>query len=222
MKGYVLSRISNDLPQHPILSDLRWDHLSDLQLADPDFKTPSRVDILLGSEVFQEILCDGRRKGPPGTPSAIDTLLGWVVFGKVKGEDVRDTDDGDRENSDSDDGNPDAVEITNQTLQRYWDHYRKLQERYPHVFLAVVRTDKDKDFRYRRRKKRLVVKGQPHSPTRYVDHRTRRERFDRSRNSHDARKIGPASGKCWETGGFRPAGCWRQNARYRALPTDFD
>ena len=48
----VVPRVTYDLPLKPVTSDLSWKHLSDVQLADPDFGLPGRVDLLLGVEVF--------------------------------------------------------------------------------------------------------------------------------------------------------------------------
>ena len=64
VEAYVLKKITKDLPLEPIPVALKWDHLSDLKLADPDFRTPARIDLLLGAEVFTSILRDGRRTGP--------------------------------------------------------------------------------------------------------------------------------------------------------------
>ena len=187
VRGHVLSKICNDLPQHPILPDLHWDHLSDLELADPEFKTPSCIDVLLGSEVFQQILGEGRRNGPPGTPSAIETMLGWVVFGKVKGGDVGDIDDEDVLGSD-DSTSSDDVEVTNQIFQRNYEHYMKAIEAYPSVFLSVVRTDKGKNVRHKRRRKRRTVQEQPYVRRGHGDQRTHCQGFDSSRISQDVSK----------------------------------
>ena len=84
VEAYVLKKVTKDLPLHPIPLALKWDHISDLELADPEFRTPARIDLLLGAEVFTSILRDGRRTGPRGTPSAINTCLGWVLFGKYR------------------------------------------------------------------------------------------------------------------------------------------
>ena len=75
---------------HPIPISLKWDHLSDLELADPEFRTPAQIDLLPWDEVFASILRYGRRTGPRGTPSAISTCLGWVLFGKINDSDVVD------------------------------------------------------------------------------------------------------------------------------------
>ena len=64
VEAYVLKKIAKDLPLHPIPCALKWDHLSDLKLADFDFRTPPRIDLLLGAEVITSILYDGRRTGP--------------------------------------------------------------------------------------------------------------------------------------------------------------
>ena len=36
VEAYVLKKITNDLPLEPILAALKWDHLTDLKLGDPD------------------------------------------------------------------------------------------------------------------------------------------------------------------------------------------
>ena len=90
VEAYVLKKVTKDLPLHPIPLALKWDHLSDLELADPEFRTPARIDLLLGAEVFASILRDGRRTGARGTPSAINTCLGWVLLGKINDSDVVD------------------------------------------------------------------------------------------------------------------------------------
>ena len=86
----MLKKITKDLPLHPIPLALKWDHISDLKLAYPEFRTLARIDLLLGAEIFASILRDGRRTGPRGTPSAINTYLGWVLFGKIQDSDVVD------------------------------------------------------------------------------------------------------------------------------------
>ena len=86
----MLNKITNDLPLEPIPLALKWEHLSDLKLADPEFRTPGRVDLLLGAEVFTSILRDGRQTGPRGTPSTLNTCFGWVLFGKIGDSDVVD------------------------------------------------------------------------------------------------------------------------------------
>ena len=196
VEAYVLKKITKDLPLEPIPVALKWDHLSDLKLADPDFRTPARIDLLLGAEVFTSVLRDGRRTGPRGTPSAINTCFGWVLFGKIGGGDV--------------------VDVANLTLEQ--DVYIDLTGS-RRSYAAVLTADKNKDLRYVRRRKRRVVEEQPHASRREYNHedcRIRQQDFGRYRISQGARRDGLTPRKrwrsTWETKGFRPAGCWRQNA----------
>ena len=80
----VVPRVTCDLPLHPISFDLKWDHLSNLQLADPMFSQPGKIDILLGVDVFVNVLLHGRRFGPPGSPVAFETEFGWVLAGETE------------------------------------------------------------------------------------------------------------------------------------------
>lgn len=65
----------------PVNFELGWTHLSNLPLADPGFGRQGRVNILLGADVFVEILGQGWRKGPAGSPTAFETDFGWVLCG---------------------------------------------------------------------------------------------------------------------------------------------
>ena len=64
VEAYVLKKITKDLLLERTLVALKWDHLSNFKLADPDFRTPACIYMLLGAEVFMSILHDGRRNGP--------------------------------------------------------------------------------------------------------------------------------------------------------------
>ena len=50
--GIVVPRVTCDLPLQPVDFDLSWNHLSGIQLADPNFGIPGKVDLLLGVEVL--------------------------------------------------------------------------------------------------------------------------------------------------------------------------
>ena len=76
-------KVTCDLPLKPVTFEISWTHLSDLPLADPGFGQPGRIDILLGADVFVEVLSQGRRNGPTGSPTAFKTDLGWVLCGSA-------------------------------------------------------------------------------------------------------------------------------------------
>ena len=86
----MLKRKTKDLPLHPIPLALKWNHLSDQNPIDYDIRTPARIDLLLGAEIFTSTLFDGQCTGPRGMPSAINTCFGWVLFGKNQVSDVVD------------------------------------------------------------------------------------------------------------------------------------
>ena len=81
----IVPHVTCELPTHSVPFKSEWDHLKGLQLADPDFGCPSRIDLLLGVDVFVDVLLTGRRFGQPGTPTAFETHLGWVLAGSVEG-----------------------------------------------------------------------------------------------------------------------------------------
>ncbi len=58
--------------------------MSNIDLADPYFGQPGRIDVLLGVDVFVQVVRNGRRAGPPGSPVAFETGFGWVLAGEVK------------------------------------------------------------------------------------------------------------------------------------------
>ena len=86
VEASVLPKVTADLPTVPVSPVTRWKHLSDLELADPDYRVPAGVDILLGGKVFSKAVLHGRRFGPAGAPSAFKTCFGWVLNGEVNGE----------------------------------------------------------------------------------------------------------------------------------------
>ena len=56
-------------------------HLKDLKLADTQFDSPGKIDILLGQDIWQDLFLPGEVAGPPGTPTAWLTVFGWVIMG---------------------------------------------------------------------------------------------------------------------------------------------
>lgn len=57
-QALVLQKITNKLPNNTF-NRTNWTHLQNLKLADPDFNRSSSVDLLLGAEVYSEVILDG-------------------------------------------------------------------------------------------------------------------------------------------------------------------
>ena len=83
LTAIVVPRVTCDLPFQPVHMDPQWSHLSGLALADPDFASPGRIDLLLGADIYADVLLHGRRCGPHGTPTAFETQFGWVLTGRT-------------------------------------------------------------------------------------------------------------------------------------------
>lgn len=85
----ILPRITSLMPANPLPATVRQ-HYKQFKLADPNFDVPARVDMLIGGDIFLQLL---RPRGDivhiPGLPSALDTLLGWVLVGTVSESDER-------------------------------------------------------------------------------------------------------------------------------------
>ena len=60
VKASVLPKITANLFIIPVSPVPQWKHLSGLELADPDYGTKARVDILLGGKVFGKAVLHGR------------------------------------------------------------------------------------------------------------------------------------------------------------------
>ena len=80
----IVPKVTCDLPVHPVPFDSKWKHLTSLSLADPTFGKPGRIDILLGVDVFADVLRQGWRTGPAGSPVAFATEFGWVLSGQAE------------------------------------------------------------------------------------------------------------------------------------------
>ena len=76
VSAIVVLRVTCDLPVQPVHHGTNWNHLSCLMIADPDFGTLGKIDILLGVDVYTDVLLNGRRSGPPSTPTAFETIFG--------------------------------------------------------------------------------------------------------------------------------------------------
>jgi len=54
---------STYLPTQPVHFNAKWSHLNTLHLADPNFCQPNKIDILLGVDVYADVLLNGGRVG---------------------------------------------------------------------------------------------------------------------------------------------------------------
>ncbi|XP_055385902.1 uncharacterized protein LOC129614944 [Condylostylus longicornis] len=86
----VLKKLTNLLPERNIQTK-EWSHIDGLILADPSYFAVGKIDVLIGADIFGQIILEGLRKGPPGAPIAQKTIFGWIITGNVDQQSVNTT-----------------------------------------------------------------------------------------------------------------------------------
>ncbi|XP_018401738.1 PREDICTED: uncharacterized protein LOC108778911 [Cyphomyrmex costatus] len=80
----VLPKITQNLPQEFCpMSEFKLP--TNIVLADPNFNIPSEVDLLIGAQMFWQLICIGQIKACRAHPTLQKTKLGWVVSGSTYG-----------------------------------------------------------------------------------------------------------------------------------------
>lgn len=79
---FVLNSIASNIPQVTFDSS-KLQIPSELTLADSEFSVSSDIDMLLGCEIFFDLLCVGQIKLGKSYPTLQKTLLGWIVAGSM-------------------------------------------------------------------------------------------------------------------------------------------
>ncbi|GFV83056.1 integrase catalytic domain-containing protein [Trichonephila clavipes] len=82
VNALVVKELTCDLPNF-IVSKFDWPHINGLQLADPSFYISRPVDMILGADVFFDLILYGKISGSKNQPSALNSKLGWLLSGKV-------------------------------------------------------------------------------------------------------------------------------------------
>ena len=85
IRAAVVNTVTGDIPAQETETVSHLPHLADLDLADPTFHLPGKVDILLGSEVYPQLMTQVPMvTGAPSEPAALQTIFGWAIIGPVK------------------------------------------------------------------------------------------------------------------------------------------
>lgn len=79
----VLSKITGELPSVSVDSR-NWGITNNIELADESFNNKGKIDLLVGAEVFYQIMCIGHIVLSDRLPSLQKTLFGWIVSGKLQ------------------------------------------------------------------------------------------------------------------------------------------
>ncbi|XP_073820134.1 uncharacterized protein [Musca autumnalis] len=79
-EALVLPTVMSAQPEESF--DINMEEWKNYSLADPLFNKSDRVDLIIGGDLYAEIMEDGQRKDKG--PFAQKTKLGWILSGKVK------------------------------------------------------------------------------------------------------------------------------------------
>jgi len=83
MKAEIIDKITGELPGFHLNGVRSQPFLQGLQLADPNFDHPGKIDMLIGSDILDEIMLPGRRLSSDDRKlHALETVFGWSIRGK--------------------------------------------------------------------------------------------------------------------------------------------
>ncbi len=78
----IVPKVTCDLPLQGASGVKSLPHIKELQLADPHFDKPGRIDLLVGCNILRDILDSEIRRGDKLQPIARKTTFGWVIMGR--------------------------------------------------------------------------------------------------------------------------------------------
>ncbi|XP_059225803.1 uncharacterized protein LOC131997935 [Stomoxys calcitrans] len=79
----VVPQLSGDLPTSSINPSVLVE-FPNIRLADPKFLESSRIDLLIGADIFNNILLDNVRRNICGSLVAQETIFGWIITGPIR------------------------------------------------------------------------------------------------------------------------------------------
>ena len=81
VNGLVLPKLTGKLPNQSV--DISDSKLLDIQLADPNFAMSGQVDLLIGGDVYSQIMLDGVKRNILGKLMAQESIFGWILTGPL-------------------------------------------------------------------------------------------------------------------------------------------
>ena len=85
----VVQHVTEDMPTRPLTPAHEFHHLVGLQLADPNFHIPARIDILLGAELWLQLQAPSPSiVASVSEPGAQATIFGWAITGAAVYQDT--------------------------------------------------------------------------------------------------------------------------------------
>ncbi|XP_067639413.1 uncharacterized protein [Eurosta solidaginis] len=81
-QAIILPKLTKFLPTVRV-SNVDLEELSHLPLADPQYSIPSKINVVIGSDITPQILTEGLLRNVSGTSLAQNTIFGWILSGPV-------------------------------------------------------------------------------------------------------------------------------------------
>ncbi|GFQ81674.1 retrovirus-related Pol polyprotein from transposon 17.6, partial [Trichonephila clavata] len=78
--AFVIEKVTDKIPHVSLPANICY-KFNDLRLADPSFHKSANIDILLGVNVFLNLINGEIIKRAPNLPFAMSTKLGWIISG---------------------------------------------------------------------------------------------------------------------------------------------
>ncbi|CAG7710012.1 unnamed protein product [Allacma fusca] len=85
LTALVLPTVTGLLPSATCTPTM-WNHLTYLHLADPQWFKSDKIDLLIGSDLYYNVLQTGHMPSVSGSPVALLTSFGWILGGPVEEE----------------------------------------------------------------------------------------------------------------------------------------
>nr|XP_029713197.1 uncharacterized protein LOC115257565 [Aedes albopictus] len=80
---FIVTPSITELPTGKVETQ-NWPLPAGIELADPTFNVPDNVDVIIGAELYYDVLKKGRLKIGSDFPILAETVFGWVVSGSAK------------------------------------------------------------------------------------------------------------------------------------------
>lgn len=82
ISALVISRITTYIPDG-LVSSFDLNQFNHLQLADQFSCQPGKIDLLIGSDIYGQVILDGLIRGTSTSPLAQQTIFGWILSGPI-------------------------------------------------------------------------------------------------------------------------------------------
>lgn len=81
-QAIILPQLTHFLPSSKVVIE-NLEQFSSLALADPNYCSPGRIDMVIGSDILPQILLQGLETNVAGGLIAQNTIFGWILSGPI-------------------------------------------------------------------------------------------------------------------------------------------